>query len=141
MIKCTTIKVMDPPQIGTQPCHNCRRRRLRCDRSLPKCLKCIKRGQECLGYECLLRWEDGMASRGKMVGRTFEDLRNGRATQDNSSPHSQSPSLISLLPRSTRPSLLRPLTDPLVHTFHYDSRKYLSYCGLTSPSGAVNYTS
>ncbi|KAI1437380.1 fungal-specific transcription factor domain-containing protein [Xylaria sp. CBS 124048] len=39
-----------------KPCHNCRRRRLRCDRSVPACYKCTKTGQKCLGYGKLYRW-------------------------------------------------------------------------------------
>lgn len=132
------IKAMNPPQASPQPCHNCRRRRLKCDRSLPHCFKCIKRGQECLGYECLLRWEDGIASRGKMAGTTFGDLKKHRATQKNSSPHFQSPSRINPFPlRDTESSSLRSLTDPLIQDIDYKSRKYLSYCGPTSPSGLI----
>ncbi|SPN96625.1 related to fungal transcriptional regulatory protein [Cephalotrichum gorgonifer] len=38
------------------PCHNCRRRRLRCDRSRPSCNKCSSLGRECLGYDKLFVW-------------------------------------------------------------------------------------
>lgn len=38
------------------PCHNCRRRRLRCDRSRPSCNKCSSSGRECLGYDKLFVW-------------------------------------------------------------------------------------
>ena len=38
------------------PCHNCRRRRLRCDRSRPSCNKCSASGRECLGYDKLFVW-------------------------------------------------------------------------------------
>ncbi|PSS05331.1 fungal-specific transcription factor domain-domain-containing protein [Coniella lustricola] len=44
-----------PPQ---KPCHNCRRKRLRCDRSFPGCEKCHAKGDKCLGYGALLRWTD-----------------------------------------------------------------------------------
>ncbi|KAK6216999.1 acriflavine sensitivity control protein acr-2 [Colletotrichum tabaci] len=54
----------------TKPCHNCRRRRLRCDRSYPHCHKCTAGGQECLGYGKLFRWTEGVASRGKLAGKT-----------------------------------------------------------------------
>jgi hypothetical protein len=59
----------------TKPCHTCRRKRLRCDRSLPVCNKCNQTGQECLGYQGLFLWNKGVASRGKMMGKTFEDMR------------------------------------------------------------------
>lgn len=64
-----------------KPCHNCRRRRLRCDRSLPQCHKCTNAGQECLGYQALLIWNRGVASRGKMAGVTFEDMKQRQAKQ------------------------------------------------------------
>ncbi|ROT43772.1 hypothetical protein SODALDRAFT_320156 [Sodiomyces alkalinus F11] len=44
------------PPPPTKPCHNCRRRRLRCDRSYPSCHKCSSTGQDCLGYGKLFRW-------------------------------------------------------------------------------------
>ncbi|KZL82513.1 acriflavine sensitivity control protein acr-2 [Colletotrichum incanum] len=61
------IDVLNAP---TKPCHNCRRRRLRCDRSYPHCHKCTAGGQECLGYGKLFRWTEGVASRGKLAGKT-----------------------------------------------------------------------
>lgn len=45
----------------SKPCHNCRRKRLRCDRSLPGCYKCSSKGEECLGYGLLLRWTNAAA--------------------------------------------------------------------------------
>lgn len=90
-------------------CHNCRQRRLKCDRSLPHCSKCIKRGQTCLGYGRLLRWEQGIASRGKMAGRTFQ-------------PPSQLPSQTELLPLNCS------LFEPFFQDLTFDSRKYLLYC-------------
>ncbi|KAK1993440.1 hypothetical protein LX36DRAFT_252051 [Colletotrichum falcatum] len=61
------IDVLNAP---TKPCHNCRRRRLRCDRSYPHCHKCTTAGQDCLGYGKLFRWTEGVASRGKLARRT-----------------------------------------------------------------------
>ena len=40
----------------TKACYNCHRKRLRCDKSLPSCLKCSINGEECLGYGIVLRW-------------------------------------------------------------------------------------
>lgn len=59
-------------QCAPKSCHNCRRQRWKCDRSLPGCRKCAVKGQQCLGYQHLLRWESGVASRGKMMGRSFQ---------------------------------------------------------------------
>lgn len=61
---------MEPVKPPTKPCHNCRRQRLRCDRSYPHCNKCITAGKECLGYGKLFRWTGAVASRGKLAGRT-----------------------------------------------------------------------
>lgn len=52
-----------------KPCHNCRRRRLRCDRTVPHCDKCVSRGIECLGYGQLFLWTGAVASRGKLAGQ------------------------------------------------------------------------
>ena len=126
--------VMTPPQSRPEACHNCRRQRLKCDRALPQCLKCIKRGQECLGYQNLFRW---VASRGKMAGRTFGETMQHRASHENSSPHLPSPVSHSSQQSSRgniKVSPLGSLTDPLVQDVNYASRKYLSYCELPSPS-------
>ncbi|KAF9880574.1 hypothetical protein CkaCkLH20_01616 [Colletotrichum karsti] len=61
----------------TKPCHNCRRRRLRCDRSYPHCHKCTAAGQECLGYGKLFRWTEGVASRGKLAGKSTITFSSG----------------------------------------------------------------
>ncbi|OTB13865.1 hypothetical protein K445DRAFT_24362 [Daldinia sp. EC12] len=44
--------------VAPKACHNCRTRRLRCDRSVPVCHKCTSTGQECLGYGKLYKWVD-----------------------------------------------------------------------------------
>jgi len=52
-------------------CYTCRRRRVKCDRQLPLCAKCERTKLECLGYRKPLVWNKGVASRGKMMGKTF----------------------------------------------------------------------
>ena len=120
--------------IRTEPCHNCRRRRLKCDRSLPQCRKCMKTGEECLGYQRLLRWDQGVASRGKMAGMTFEDMKQNRAK--HTSPSAQLLSIASIKNRffsreyiGTSPPWS--LTDPLLQDLGHTSRIYLSYCKLS----------
>jgi hypothetical protein len=49
-----------------KPCHNCRRRRLRCDRSWPGCHKCAASGQECLGYGQLFVWTEAIDASGNV---------------------------------------------------------------------------
>ncbi|KAM3506473.1 hypothetical protein MY10362_002339 [Beauveria mimosiformis] len=51
---------------NNKPCHNCRRRRLRCDRSWPTCHKCTSTGQECLGYGKVYVWTEGIDAQGKV---------------------------------------------------------------------------
>lgn len=48
-------------------CRNCNRRRIKCDRGLPYCKKCKGRGLECTGYGVLLKWGQGVASRGHLT--------------------------------------------------------------------------
>lgn len=59
-------------------CHNCRRSRLRCDRSLPGCHKCSTRREQCLGYGPLLRWANAVAVRGKVHGQAFQRGHHSR---------------------------------------------------------------
>ncbi|RKK16143.1 hypothetical protein BFJ66_g2011 [Fusarium oxysporum f. sp. cepae] len=55
--------------VADKPCHNCRRRRLRCDRQLPHCAKCDAKGVECLGYSQIFQWTGAVASRGRLAGQ------------------------------------------------------------------------
>jgi hypothetical protein len=67
-------------------CWTCRRRRLKCDGTLPHCSKCLGSGVECLGYSSVrpLTWVEGIAVRGPMKNRSFGELLAGPQ------PHSQS---------------------------------------------------
>lgn len=67
-----------------KPCHNCRRRRLRCDRSWPTCHKCVVSGQECLGYGKLFVWTQGIDEHGKV--KSSSGRRVARSPALNSSP-------------------------------------------------------
>jgi len=59
----------------TKGCYTCRRRRIICDNGQPTCQKCRDAGKECLGYQKPLVWvKGGVASRGKMMGRSFEEV-------------------------------------------------------------------
>jgi hypothetical protein len=60
----------------TKGCYTCRRRRIICDNGQPTCRKCRDAGKECLGYQKPLVWvKGGVASRGKMMGRSFDDVK------------------------------------------------------------------
>ncbi|GIJ87876.1 hypothetical protein Asppvi_006789 [Aspergillus pseudoviridinutans] len=71
----------------TKGCYTCRRRRIICDNGLPTCRKCRDAGKECLGYRKPLVWvKGGVASRGKMMGRSFDDVM-GTATAQKTDIH------------------------------------------------------
>ncbi|KAJ5167145.1 uncharacterized protein N7482_005926 [Penicillium canariense] len=56
----------------SNPCYTCRNRRIQCDQSGIPCDKCKKAGLECFDKRPF-RWVKGVAIRGKMQGRTFEN--------------------------------------------------------------------
>ena len=60
------------------PCWTCRNRRIQCDQSGMPCGKCEKAGLECLAKRPF-RWVKGVAIRGKMQGRSYEN-RDDRAS-------------------------------------------------------------
>lgn len=66
-------------------CKKCQLRRIDCDRSLPACRKCEKRSLECPGYGVIIRWAEGIASRGKLQGKSIP-LRDAPAAT-SSLPH------------------------------------------------------
>ncbi|KAL0943025.1 acriflavine sensitivity control protein acr-2 [Colletotrichum truncatum] len=138
------IDVLNAP---TKPCHNCRRRRLRCDRSYPHCHKCTAAGQECLGYGKLFRWTEGVASRGKLAGKTsitfsssapeplpsrISTLEPAAAapetrTQDTPASSSEDNALVVSALRSGTQSAPWTLVDPLFQGVEHHYRHYLSY--------------
>ena len=70
-------------------CYTCRRRRIICDNGLPTCQKCRDAGKECLGYQKPLTWvKGGVASRGKMMGRSFDDVVKKDPRRAGESSHS-----------------------------------------------------
>ena len=141
-------------------CHNCRRQRLRCDRSYPHCNKCVLAGKECLGYGQLFRWTGSIASRGKLAGKTSSadtnycrtpTLKLGSASA--SSSRASTPQIDSPVSRHDEPEPRSDgewqvvpwtetvddyppqpwvLADPLVQDLSHDYRYYLTYCGLDS---------
>ncbi|KAK4164056.1 acriflavine sensitivity control protein acr-2 [Cladorrhinum sp. PSN259] len=89
-------------------CHNCRRRRLRCDRSHPFCHKCSRNGEECLGYGTIIRWANAPAVRGKMA------LANATSQNNTSSlVMTKAKPLATTLSGTIQPCLMDPLLNPL----------------------------
>lgn len=56
----------------TKGCHECSQRRIHCDRAEPECKKCMQKGLKCSGLGIRHRFNDGVAARGKWVGKTME---------------------------------------------------------------------
>lgn len=86
-------------------CWTCRRRRLKCDRALPACQKCISLQQHCLGYSKNrpLRWTHSVASRGKLMGKKVPSQEQGFP-------------------------IVRLLNDPSLQDLPSSTRGYLVYC-------------
>lgn len=49
-------------------CLTCKRRHRKCDETRPDCLQCLGQGIQCEGYNVVLRWDTGIASRGRLTG-------------------------------------------------------------------------
>lgn len=126
------------PVVSESPCWTCRRRRVLCDKRLPSCRKCQQLGQQCLGYKRPLVWNKGLASRGKMMGKTFEQVHtvqaaavggnvtlvNARGTR-NSADTSPLPPLESISSAvAIRP---RTLVDPIIQDLSPVTRYYVDY--------------
>lgn len=84
------------PPSTAKPCHNCRRRRLRCDRSWPTCHKCAVTGQECLGYGKVFVWTQGIDSQGNVNPSSArraasDDNNNGSANENGGGGHEGEP--------------------------------------------------
>lgn len=111
----------------SKPCHNCRRRRLRCDRSRPGCHKCSSRKEECLGYGKLLRWTNTAAVRSEPPGRFVhqildvlsDEARNG-IDQEN---HVEIIPPVSVNDCYVKYSLV----DPLLQDLGYRKKLYLNH--------------
>ncbi|KJZ79993.1 hypothetical protein HIM_00707 [Hirsutella minnesotensis 3608] len=85
----------------SKPCHNCRRRRLRCDRSWPACHKCAVSGQECLGYGRVFVWTQAIEAHGHLKPSPAAPASAAAATCASSS--SSAPSASALAPSSRLP--------------------------------------
>lgn len=60
-----------PATGATEDCFTCRKRNTQCDRRRPYCQQCLDIGKECSGYRTTLTWGVGVASRGKLRGKTL----------------------------------------------------------------------
>ncbi|CZR38317.1 uncharacterized protein FPRO_06492 [Fusarium proliferatum ET1] len=62
-------KVKKRPKV--RGCYQCSRRRIDCDRTEPTCGKCSAKGIKCSGLGLRYRFNDGIAARGKFVGKSL----------------------------------------------------------------------
>lgn len=74
-------------------CHNCSRRRVKCDGTRPHCNKCRDRGLDCAGYGIEVRFISGVATRGKHKGQTVPSAKGARRTPHRSAS-TQAPALV-----------------------------------------------
>lgn len=114
------------PSPPSKPCHNCRRKRLRCDRSIPGCRKCDSKGEKCLGYGNLFRWTNAVAVRGNLAdripqGRILSPTRDVVIPCDNLTRRRQKPVM-------EFQCLHLPLTDPLLVDLGPRNRVYIGHC-------------
>lgn len=132
----------------TKGCYTCRRRRIVCDNGLPTCRKCRDAGKECLGYQKPLVWvKGGVASRGRMMGLTFDDVAvdspHGQSSHDRDDlaldttpqpspkPANEERQLQRISPSSLQSPQAAPswvLVDPLYQDMDRTSRLYITHC-------------
>ncbi|KIW32252.1 uncharacterized protein PV07_03812 [Cladophialophora immunda] len=65
-----------PIPLANKDCRVCNRRRIHCDRALPFCAKCARKGVQCPGYGPRFRWTNAIAIRGRFKGRGAPNLSN-----------------------------------------------------------------
>lgn len=115
----------------TKACHNCRRRRRRCDRSQPYCYRCSRDGEECLGYGRILRWVDSAPPTASQSRPPFP--KHGSPGDSHGTagvPMSWSGNLNQVI-------LISPsLVDPLLNDLDCNSRYYIHHCMLSSSHAA-----
>lgn len=116
---------------GQKPCHNCRRRRRRCDRSVPACYKCSQTGQKCLGYGKLYRWVDSETpSEPAQSQKATSTSSTGRESWLINTAHSKElnyDTTVATPQDDSQQTLNICLADPLLQDLSSHSRYYLSY--------------
>ncbi|KAI5863719.1 fungal-specific transcription factor domain-containing protein [Durotheca rogersii] len=110
-------------------CHNCRARRLRCDRSVPACHKCTSAGQECLGYGRLFKWVRSEPSRARVTTAIARTSVYGasKSDHDGSQPDTAAYSGTGSRGQSGHGHLEFPPLGLLLTDLDWSSRRYLDY--------------
>lgn len=124
-----TLAHIAPP---TKSCHNCRRRRLRCDRSLPACEKCHANGDTCLGYGKLIRWANvgAVTVRGKIhgPGPSHRLTRNSVGKLDPVLTVYAEDAVHAVGTGPIFPAIQFSLIDPLLQDLAPRNRLYINHC-------------
>ncbi|KAE8152384.1 hypothetical protein BDV25DRAFT_170516 [Aspergillus avenaceus] len=83
--------IQKKPRKNGPGCYNCSQRRINCDRGTPACQKCLKKGIQCWGLGVRYRFTNGVASRGKLAGKTVPvNTVDGDTIMGNGVLHSMS---------------------------------------------------
>lgn len=112
----------------SKPCHNCRRRRLRCDRSLPGCHKCSSRREECLGYGQLLRWTNTIAVGDKLRGPVIHHEPYKQCSESGNFLDIPANSGYATSNTVEDWSVKFSLVDPILQDFGHRHRCYINHC-------------
>lgn len=129
-------------------CHNCRRRRLRCDKSWPSCHKCTSNGITCLGYGKLYSFADSQSAPSPTEA-AFPRLPPSQSQHQESGggggPSSALVPANNNLVATPTPSFMSApspaLTDPLFQEIDANSRIYLDHCKLNRRARAQDQRS
>ncbi|KAH8696400.1 fungal-specific transcription factor domain-containing protein, partial [Talaromyces proteolyticus] len=92
-------------------CFACANARVKCDRRRPYCTQCLERGKGCSGYKTTLTWGVGVASRGKLRGRSLP-VSDGQGT--STSPKERRQSTFKSAPVHPHPEQLPAENPPAV---------------------------
>lgn len=63
-------------------CGTCKKRHRKCDETRPSCRQCQASGLECAGYQKVLSWDVGVASRGRLRGAALPVQIRSRTAGD-----------------------------------------------------------
>ncbi|KAH7149104.1 hypothetical protein B0J13DRAFT_297199 [Dactylonectria estremocensis] len=107
----------------TKGCHECSQRRIHCDRAEPQCKKCTQKGLKCSGLGIRHRFNNGVAARGKWVGKTMEKVYREKQEKLNGDA--------GVTPRRSPCAAQKPMTESL-QTAPSDNT------GLDPPKEALN---
>jgi hypothetical protein len=77
-----------PIQRSRGGCHNCKRRKRKCDETRPQCRACQSRGDSCGGYNLQLRWHSSKALSGHPSQATDCSVGNASDLSGLSPPES-----------------------------------------------------